>query len=414
MKILFVHSAYQQLGGEDVAFAQERELVERGGHQVVSYCRSNDEASSYTHLGKLRLLKQVVWATDTRREVAGLLIRERPDLVHVHNTFLMISPSIYYACRDAQVPVVQTLHNYRVLCPAASFFRAGKVCEECTHHGLRQSVRYGCYRNSRAETAGVALMLAFHRGVETWTRMVDCYIALSEFARNKFVEGGLPRERVMVKPNFVPAIRGKDEGRGEYALFVGRLSAEKGLRTLIAAWTRLRQPIPLILVGDGPLRTELSVEVQRHGLSGINFRGRLPRDQTLELMSGARFLVLPSECYENFPVSIAEAFSCSTPVICSRLGALEEIVENGRTGLHVIPADPQDLADKVEWAWQQPSRMQTMGLEARTEYEAKYTPERNYQLLMAIYEHTLTGYAQGHSRTEATPDTCRCPVSLQR
>jgi glycosyltransferase involved in cell wall biosynthesis len=389
MKILFVHNAYLQLGGEDVAFAQERELLESAGHQVISYCRSNEELNGYSCLQKINLSKQIVWATDTRREVASLLLREKPQLVHIHNTFMMVSPSVYAACRDAHVPVVQTLHNYRLFCPTATFFRAGKVCEECVEHGLWKSMRYGCYRDSRVATAGVALMLAFHRGVGTWTRMVDCYIALSEFARRKFIEGGLPRENVVVKPNFVQTDPPRRNGRGEYAVFVGRLSREKGLKTLLDAWTCLHRYIPLLLVGDGPLRSELSAEAERRGLSCVCFRGRLARDETLATINGARFLILPSECYENFPISIAESFSCATPVICSRLGAMQEIVEDGRTGLHFTPSDPEDLASKVEWAWTRPDQIEAMGREARADYQAKYTPERNYEMLMTIYERTL-------------------------
>ena len=393
MKILLVHNSYQQPGGEDVAFTQERELLQCAGHRVVSYCRNNDEIRAYSGLKRLALSKQIVWAADTRRQVAGLLLRERPDLVHIHNTFVMVSPSVYVACEDAQVPVVQTLHNYRLFCPAAIFFREGRVCEECVEHSLWRSVRYGCYHQSRAETAAVSLMLTLHRRLGTWTRMVDCYVALTDFARRKFIEAGLAPEKVTVKPNFVPTDPGRRNGRGEYALFVGRLSAEKGLETLLRAWECLYHRIPLLLVGDGPLEAQLRGEAERHRLSNVVFSGRLTREQSLAAMKGARFLILPSDCYENFPLSIAEAFSCGTPVICSRLGAMQGIVEDGRAGLHFTPGDPQDLASKVEWAWSRPNVMEAMGREARADYESKYTPERNYHMLMAIYERVTANYA---------------------
>jgi glycosyltransferase involved in cell wall biosynthesis len=388
VKIIVVHNQYREPGGEDVAFAQERELLKRGGHEVVSYCRTNDEAKEYSGLQQLHLLKQVVWAQDTYREISSLLRRERPHLVHVHNTFMMVSPSVYAACFHAQVPVVQTLHNYRLLCPAGAFFRDGKACEECADHSLWRSVRYSCYRESRIETSAVALMLAVHRNLRTWTR-VDCYIALTEFTRQKFVQGGLPPDKVVVKPNFVPSDPGKKEERGEYALFVGRLSDEKGVKTLLRAWECLHYRIPLILVGDGPLGPQLRAESERHNPSNIIFRGHVTRDQTIAAIKGARFLILPSDCYENFPLSIAEAFSCGTAVICSRLGAMQEIVNDGRTGLHFKAGDPHDLSVKVEWAWSRPDLTETMGREARADYESKYTPERNYQLLMAIYERAM-------------------------
>ncbi len=406
LKIVLVHNQYQQLGGEDVAFAQERELLERAGHQVISYCRHNDEARVYSGFKQIGLVKQVLWAQDTQREIGSLLHRERPDLVHVHNTFMMVSPSVYAACLDAHVPVVQTLHNYRLFCPAGAFFRDGKVCEECVDHSLWRSVRYGCYRESRTETAAVTLMLAVHRRLGTWARMVDCYIALTEFARQQFLKGGLPPEKVVVKPNFVPTDPGKREGRGEYALFVGRLSPEKGLQTLLRAWGYLHHPVPLVLVGDGPVGPQLRAEAQRQDPSNIIFRGYLDRDQSLAAMKRARFLIMPSDCYENFPLSIAEAFSCGAPVICSRLGAMQEIVEDGRTGLHFTPGDPQDLAAKVEWAWARPEVTEIMGREARADYESKYTAERNHQLLMAIYERVLAGSRSGMPVSSSAAPAC--------
>ena len=288
--------------------------------------------------------------------------------------------------------MVQTLHNYRLFCPAATFFRDGHVCEECVQHTLWRSVRYACYRNSRPATATVALMLAVHRRRRTWTRQVDCYIALTEFSRRKFIEAGLPAEKVVVKPNFVHPDPRARNGRGEYALFVGRLSPEKGLHTLLDAWQRLRDRVPLRIVGDGPLRPELEADASRRGLSGVSFDGRLPHDQTLEAMKGARFLVFPSEWYEPFGLTIAEAFACGVPVVASRLGAIEEIVEDGRTGLHFTPGDPDVLAAKVEWAWTHPERMEEMGRAARAEYEAKYTAERNYQMLMDIYQRAIAAH----------------------
>ena len=227
MKILLVHNSYQQPGGEDVVFQQERELLDRAGHEVLTYCRSNWEIAGYSALKRLGLIGRVTWARDSRREIASLLHSQKPDLVHVHNTFLMVSPSIYSACREADIPVVQTLHNYRLLCPAANFFRHGRVCEECLEHSLWRSVLHGCYRKSRTETSAVALMLVVHRWRHTWTRGVNCFIALSEFSRQKFIEGGIPTEKITVKPNFVIADPGCRARGGEYALFIGRFSPEK-------------------------------------------------------------------------------------------------------------------------------------------------------------------------------------------
>lgn len=397
MKILVVHNSYRQHGGEDVVFAQESQLLERHGHTVSRYCRSNWEVDRYSGLKRLKLGRDLIWSKDTRREFSAVLLNTKPDVVHVHNTFVMISPAIYSACTEAGVPVVQTLHNYRLYCPAATFFRDGHICEECVQHSLLRSVAHGCYRNSRTATAAVGLMLAVHRQRETWSQDINIYIALTEYARNKFIDAGLPGNKVAVKPNFVhPDPPVHPDRVGNYALFVGRLSPEKRVSTLLAGWARLHGRIPLLVIGGGPERVELEGEALGLGLSDVTFRGQLSREQTIAAMHGARFLVFSSEWYENFPVTIAESFACGIPVIASHLGAMQEIVEDGRTGLHFTPGDADDLADKVDWAWTHPERMQWMGKEARHEYESKYTAEKNYPLLMDIYNRAL-------GRSEAGP-----------
>jgi glycosyltransferase involved in cell wall biosynthesis len=364
-------------------------MLENAGHQVIPYCRSNWDVDSYRGIRLVSLATRTVWASDTRREFLQLLQQEKPDLVHVHNTFVMISPSLYSACSEAGIPVVQTLHNYRLLCPAATFFRDGKVCEECLSGSLWQGVRHACYRHSYSASAVVALMLASHRLRDTWKREVSCFIALSEFARNKFVEGGLPGEKIFVKPNFVSPDPGARTGKGEYALFVGRLSPKKRVNTVLDAWKRLSLPIPLQILGGGPDREHLQAQAARDSLVNVEFKGHLPREQTLAAINQARFLIFASEWYENFPVTLVESFACSTPVICSRMGVMPEIVADGRTGIHFTPADSEDLARKVEWAWTHPDEMCAMGEEARREYEAKYTAEKNYPALIEIYQRAL-------------------------
>jgi glycosyltransferase involved in cell wall biosynthesis len=386
VKIVLVHNSYQQPGGEDVVFEQECAMLERAGHHVIAFKRSNWDAETYHHIRLIGLAKRTVWASDSRRDFLELLRREKPDLVHVHNTFVIISPSIYSACYQAKVPVVQTLHNYRMLCLAANFFRDGKICEQCMGRSLLPGIEHACYRQSYSASAVVAVMLTSHRLRGTWQREVACFIALSEFARKKFIEGGLPEDKIFVKPNFISPDPGPRNVAGEYALFVGRLSPRKRIDTLLAAWKRQPRIIPLHIAGDGPDREELSSEAARLGLPQVQFKGRLTREQILEAMHRARFLVFASEWYENFPVTIAEAFACGTPVVCSRLGAMEEIVSDGRTGLHFAPGDPEDLARKVEWAWNHPPEMCAMGEQARLEYEAKYTEQKNYPQLMEIYE----------------------------
>jgi glycosyltransferase involved in cell wall biosynthesis len=385
VRILLVHNYYQQAGGEDVVFRQDAELLRREGHEVVEYCRSNAEFGEPTLVGTIKIAKGTIWSSDSHRKIRTLLRRDKYDLAHVHNTFVRISPSIYWACHEASVPVVQTLHNYRMFCPNGVCFRNGHVCEECKEHSVLRGIRHACYRDSRAATATVAVMLAVHHWRQTWVQMVDRYIALSEFSRRKFHEAHLPPEKIIVKPNFIYPDPGIGDKPRRYALFVGRLSPEKGLGTLLSAWDRVHRSIPLRIAGDGPLRGELEAQATQRGLSNVSFYGRLESREVMSLMQGARFLVFPSECYENCPTSILEAFACGCPVIASDIGGMQELVDNGRTGLHFRAGRPSDLAEKVEWAWTHSEQTALMEREARGKFERKYTAETSYRTLIEIY-----------------------------
>lgn len=389
MKIILAHNKYREAGGEDVVFENEKRLLERNGHTVISYVRSNTEVPSESLLDRLAIAPQMVWSSKTRREFAAILGRERPDIVHIHNTFMVISPSIYYACGEQGIPVVQTLHNFRLLCPAANFFRHGVICQECVDQSLLRGVVHGCYR-SRSATAGVALMLAFHRGLDTWRTSVARFIALTEFARSRFVASGFPADRFVVKPNFTDPDPGERQGAGEYALFVGRLVENKGGEVLLNAWKQLPVQYPLEIIGEGPEGPALEAQARELQLSGVTFRGRLGRAAVIEAIKRARFVIFPSTWYEGFPMCIAESFACGTPVLSSGLGAMAEIVEDHLTGLHFRRGDPQDLARKVEWAWNHPVELAEMGRAARRKHETHYTAEQNYSLLMGIYQQALT------------------------
>lgn len=400
MKIIMVHNTYQEPGGEDIVSRNDCELLRSNGHEVVEYRRSNDEVEKFVSIRRLALAKQTIWASDTRREFRELLRREKPQIVHIHNTFVMISPSIYWACREARVPVVQTLQNYRLLCPGALFLRDDKVCEECMEHGVWRGVRYGCYRGSRTATAVVAAMVSTHRFLGTWSRLIDCYLALTEFGRRKFIAGGLPADKMLVKPNCVQPDPGEGNGDRNYALFVGRLSSGKGLRTLLAAWARLSVPIPLQIVGDGPLRPELEESARQHGLASVCFRGRLKREETMAMMKGARCLVFPSESYEGLPMTVIEAFACGTPVIASNIGAMQDLIADGRTGFHFTPGDAENLANKAEHAWTHPADMAALGKQARREFESKYTAASNYEILLGVYQRVLRNSESRHASLE--------------
>jgi glycosyltransferase involved in cell wall biosynthesis len=394
MKILVAHNAYQQRGGEDAVVGAEVRLLEANGHAVVRYDRHNDELLGRGALGGIGAAAETVWSSKSFREMKALVEKERPDVAHFHNTFPLISPSAYYACARAGVPVVQTLHNYRLWCPAAKFLREGKVCEACLGRNAWPGVMHGCYRGSRAATAAAAAMLAVHRRMGSWQTKVDVYIALSEFTRRKFIEGGLPAERIVLKPNFVAGDVPPKTQSGGYVLFVGRLSEEKGPQLLSSAWRSMHTQVPLRIAGDGPLLEKLSREVREASLLQIELAGHRTPDEVRALVHGARFLVFPSIWYEGFPMTIAEAFAGGLPVVASRLGSMAEIVQDGVTGLHFEPGNAVDLAAKVEWAWNHPEELARMGRAARAEYEAKYQPSTNYEILMDVYRGAIARRAR--------------------
>lgn len=400
LNIISVHNHYLTAGGEDQVFESEARLLRERGHQVTQVEEQNAYPDSVSK--KIGMAVDCVWSRRWHREFRELLQKSRPDVVHIHNFFPRISPSIYYACRREGVPVVQTLHNYRLLCAGAELYRDGKVCEECLDHGVLRGVRYGCYQGSKLGTAVLTLMVDLHRRAHTWSNMVDCYIALTEFSRSKLISGGLPADRIRVKPNFVLPDPGPKTGRGDYALFVGRLVKSKGVPAMLEAWKEL-SAIPLHIVGDGPCREQIETEQKAGTLPSVTYRGRLPRAETLAAMKNARFLVFPSEWYEGFPVTIAEAFACGVPVVGSRLGAMQEIIADGVTGLHFQAGDLQDMRRKMQWAWEHPAEIQEMGRRARQEFEQKYTAEQNILMLELAYEFAMT--SRGKHVTVAEPES---------
>jgi glycosyltransferase involved in cell wall biosynthesis len=385
MKILIAHNYYQQPGGEDQCVAAEAALLRAHGHEVIKYSLHNDSVNA---LGRFQVAARTIWSLSAYHEVRSLIRAHRPKIVHFHNTFPLISPAAYYAARAENVRVVQTLHNFRLLCPNALFFRAGRVCEDCLGKSVPwPGVVHKCYRDSRTASAASAVMLTAHRAVETWQKVVDVFIALTQFSREKFIQGRLPAGKIAVKPNFVYPDPGRGAGTGGYGLFVGRLSAEKGLDTLLKAWAILRENVPLKIVGDGPLSDMVKQAAAKD--SRIEWLGRKPAAEVHDLIGEAKFLLCPSNCYENFPMVIAEAFAKGTAVIASNLGAMAEVVDHGRTGLLFAPGSAADLAASIQQLLANLPALSRMRQSARQEYEEKYTVESNYLLLMEIYERIL-------------------------
>ncbi len=385
-RILFVHNAYQQHGGEDSVVDSEIDMLRSHGHPVESYLRHNDDIPD---LSRLHLAYQTLWSARTVDEVSALIGSFQPDVIHAHNTFPLISPSLYWAASRARVPIVQTLHNFRLLCPQAMLLRNGRVCEDCLGHLPWRGVTRRCYRTSASQSAVLAAMLTLHRVLGTNATKVTRFIALNSFCREKFIAGGLPAHKVVVKPNFVDwpyvptgRIESVETSETRPFLFVGRLSPEKGVDVLSQALHRAPY-VQLRVAGEGFDAPHL------HGQHGVTMLGALASEQVRTEMSSAIALVLPSIWYENFPRTLVEAFACGLPVIASRLGAMAELIEDGRTGLLFTPGDAADLASKMAWAQAHPDEMRTMGGRARQEYEAKYTPETNYRQLLAIYDDAI-------------------------
>lgn len=376
-RVLIAHNRYRQSGGEDVVVTAETRLLQQHGHEVSQYSLDNRDIAE---ADRLRTAGRTLWSRSSHREMTRILRQDRPTIAHFHNTFPLMSPAVYYAARKVGVVVVQTLHNYRLICPNALLFRNGRVCEDCVGRAVPwPGVVHACYRGSRPASAAVAGMVALHRGLGTWRHAVDAYIAPTEFARKKLVEGGLPADRIAVKPHFLHEDPGHGEHGGGYALFVGRLSVEKGLATLLQAWARLSDALPLKILGTGPAGPPAVSP------AGVEWLGAQPRERVLALMRDAALLIFPSECYEAFPMVLAEAFATGLPVMASRLGAAAEVVVDGFSGRLFTPGDPADLASTVTWMIAHRPEALAMGRNGRSEFEAKYTAATNYALLREIY-----------------------------
>ncbi len=390
MKVIIAHNSYILHGGEDVVAEQEANLLREYGNSVVEYRRSNREIEKKS-MGGWSLLPQTIWASDSRRDLRELLRREKPDVVHFHNTFMMISPSAYYACKEYAVPVVQTVHNYRLLCLKGDLFRGGKICEECVGRTVPgPGVRHRCYHGSLSHSAAVASMLLTHRALRTWERKVDLFIAPSAFLAGKLTQGGIPAEKIVVKPNFATLDTSVRAGRDDrYAIYIGRLSPEKGVRNLIAAWPKI-EDLRLLIVGAGPEEDYIRATIRERGLGNVEMTGQQTRDSVAALLKGAVFLVFPSQWHEPFGLVAVEAFASGVPVIAARAGAISEIVQDGHTGLLFAPASTDELARKVRWAIDNPEVIRRMGENARRVYEERYTPEKNYPMLMEIYHRAMT------------------------
>lgn len=388
MNILMCHNYYQQPGGEDQIFHDEAALLKGQGHEVLTFDMHNN---TINERGKLAVARDTIWNRKVYSQIQKLVRANSVRVVHFHNTFPLISPAAYYAARRGGAAVVQTLHNYRLMCPGATLCRAGRSCTKCVGKIFPSpAVQHRCYRGSRSASLVLASMLGIHRVWGTWHRAVDRYVVATEGARQRFREGGLPVDRIMIKPNFVHPDPGPGTGDGGFALFVGRLASEKGIDTLLQAWSLIPGQRRLLVAGDGPLRE--SVRAATESDSRVEWLGWKKPPEVLDVIGRATCLIMPSLWIEGLPKTLLEAFAKGTPAVASRLGAMAEVIEHGRTGLLFQAGDAQDLADKVMQLMTAPPRLQTLRTAAREEYAKKYTATVNYRNLKDIYQSAIAQY----------------------
>jgi glycosyltransferase involved in cell wall biosynthesis len=385
MRILIVHNYYQKPGGEEQIFAMEAAMLESHGHEVLYYTVHNDQVFG---INPLRLAKNTLWNSQVYQELKSLVHREKPQVVHFHNTFPLISPAAYYAVKEAGAAVVQTLHNYRLLCANGLFFRQGRVCEDCLGKSLPlPGVMHSCYRGNQAASAIVASMLGFHTLLGTWQHQIDVFIVHSRFAMEKFIQGGLPAKKLVHKPNFLDAAPDAGTGKGGYALFVGRLSPEKGLGVILEAWRQLGGKMPLKILGAGPMDGLVMEAMQE--MPEIEWLGHRSLEEVYDVMGNAAFLVFPSEWYETLGRVGIEALAKGTPIVASNIGAIAELIDHERTGLLFRPGDAQDLTAKITWILAHPQKLSQMRQASRAEFDAKYTTSDNCKRLIEIYQSAL-------------------------
>ncbi len=389
-KVFLAHNFYRHEGGEDAVYRNEKELLISNNVSVQAYEKHNNDIPDKRITGLIPHLFSMSWNKNVYKEISKILRDDKPDIAHFHNTFQLISPSAYAACHDNGVPVVQTLHNFRLICPGGLLQRDDAPCEKCIGHMPLASVAHGCYRNSRLSSAAVTLMITRNRYNKSYTNNVDRYITLTDFSTKKFTAGGIPNEKIMVKPNFIPDPPPPGNGDGGYMVYVGRLSEEKGIKTLISAWSKT-PTIPLYIIGDGPLSGFVKTAADNNN-NKITWLGFKDKKEVFDYISNAALLILPSICYEGFPLTILEAYACGTPVLVSRLGNMNEVVIEDETGFKFTPGDATDLSNKTSFLWENIEKLKKLRPNIYKHYISHYSADRNFTQLINIYRTAIDSY----------------------
>jgi glycosyltransferase involved in cell wall biosynthesis len=388
MKILFVHDFYRNFGGEDAVALAERQMLENRGQELTLYDRHNVEVDTYSPWRRITFPAQTIYSLRTRKEIVDLALNHRPDFAYVHNVFPLISPSIYHILHTADVPSLQVMHDFRFFCPNGWFYTRGGICERCKHGNYLNAVRYRCYRDSYSLSALYALSIGLNR-MGGLLEKIDGFICLTEFSRQKLLEIGLPEHRLFVKPNFIDSsLPAAKPGTGEYVLYLGRLSPEKGVWTLVRAFEKLKAA-KLKIVGTGPLESSLQVYLRENKINNIELLGFKQGAEKWQILRNSLFLVVPSQWYETFCMVALEAYVAGKPVVASNLGSLPYVVEDGKTGILFNPANPDDLAEKVNHFLLNTSDVSRMGLRGRELAQTKFSPDESYKMLMDIASKVL-------------------------
>jgi glycosyltransferase involved in cell wall biosynthesis len=385
MRVLIVHGAYQQFGGEDSVVRAERELLERHGDEVLLYSRHNDEIKEFGAFEKANFFPQTVYSWKSSNEIADVVHSFRPDVAFVHNVYPLLSPSVYHKLHSLGVPAVQVLHNFRPFCPNGFYYTQGQICEACKDGNYLNAIRKRCYKDSYALSALYALTLGSNR-LAGMVNKISGFICLTEFFKIKMQQAGVPDSKLFVRPNFVyaPPLTANGNDAGNYAIYMGRLSPEKGCWTLIHAFEQMPQ-VPLKILGTGPLEQELKDYARQKGMTNVQFLGFKSGDEKWQLLRNSLCLVVPSEWYENFPVTVLEAFMAAKPVVASRMGGLPYIVEEGQSGLLFEAGKASELAQRIQSLVDDPAGAVRMGACGRRLSETKYGPEQGYSNLMKVF-----------------------------
>jgi glycosyltransferase involved in cell wall biosynthesis len=402
MRIVIAHNRYRSVApsGENRVVDAESEALTGHGHEVIPFERHSDEIESWSAPRKATLPARVVWNPDTRRDLRALLASARPDVVHLHNTFPLLSASVLRACRDAGVPVVATIHNYKLACASGDFFRANSVCHECGHGSPLPGLLHGCYRDSRSATAPVALAIGAHH--RAWRSLVSAYVFISAAQRDLLAGLRLPRERAFVKHNLIPRRLAAAPGdREPTVVYAGRLDEAKGIRLLMAAWDRYltdrsdapvsRSGLRLVIAGSGPLTHEVAGWAAAH--PSVELAGLLDRARCVRLMGKARAVILPSAWEETFGLTAVEAMAVNTPPIAAAHGSFPELISADTDGMLFPAGEAAALAEVLADVESNPERYLKLGVRARETYERRFNPERNIRQLEDIYQYAINNPA---------------------